>query len=454
LVHRIYRLLTIKSEIKFLVLAASMTGAWTLYGQCLSLFTFYRTSSSQDDYSRSLSVEWPYLAYGLSLVFLYTTVFVLFSCTKAARRIEKELYVSMKHVADSPGMRHSCAAAADSLNIFFALFFSFLISSGSYGLRGAGTAIDGRLAWWSPIAIIGMSSITLAAPFSFTSSSAKTRSKILSFATIVVTGYISFLSGRRTLLYFVLGVLFSKYILWPRLLREKIRFKPTSLVIILGTVVVMAQLADIFQYLRAIEVVNIRPENIFDIVSDYYSSSDILENNKDKISDNLLSRSLLQINFSGVLSQLSIFHVAFDFRDLSSSFTFSVPSFLISKTDRFSTSDVIGEIMRFSTDYMVSPPLSAFVSFGLIGFLIYPFIQVLFLLLLFVAVSFLLHRSCSPYLLLIAGGYIVQLATRGFPDSTTNTFFRPLIEIVIISIPFVLIDLTFKQRNIRKLPDH
>jgi hypothetical protein len=442
--HRVFRLLLIQGELRILLLAANMTGAWTLYGQCLSLLTFYKTSHGQDDYSKALSVEWPYLSYGLSLVFLYTATFILFSCINTIRRAEIMLYKSILDLVNTPRMLYLCSIAANNLNLLFIMFFSFLILSGGYGLRGAGTAIDGRLSWWAPIATIGLNSVTITAPFSLNYNSRINRF-IIPVLALAVAGYVAFLSGRRILLYFVIGTLFSNLILCPHIFRERIRFKTSTLFILLFSIFALDQLTEIFQYLRSVNLVTISPENILEVVSDYYSSSDILEINNEKISENLLTRSLLHINFHGVLNKLTILHIDADFRDLISSLTFSLPHFLATKTDRFTTSDAIGEIMGFSTDYMISPPLSAFVSFGLAGFVIYPLIQIFFLLLLLLIISFSIHKLRSPYLFFITVGYIVQLATSGFPDSTTHYFFRPVIEVFFITIPFFMASLFIKK---------
>jgi hypothetical protein len=120
------------------------------------------------------------------------------------------------------------------------------------------------------------------------------------------------------------------------------------------------------------------------------------------------------------------------FSDLHQSFLLSLPSFVFPfKSQLIPSKQFLAQSLGYDVDFISSPQTLAYNSFGIAGFLIYPFMQVAAYLSLFLVFNKLIKRiKYFPIVVaLVFWGWLVNLVIIGFAEVTTTAIIRPLVTI-------------------------
>lgn len=445
----LYRaLLSVKSRgvFRFLLYFAHATALWTLFGQIQSFYSYYKLVNFNFQLTYSIqylefTLQWNYLSIALSIILLYTGFLSLLATLKLVTAWEDKLKVLFTSIFTRQAK--ALVHVSTGLNIGFSSLLLFLVLTGALGFRGANLDVaEGyTISWWLPLLGFAVQTIPLTGLISFFIKPTSNFHKFINYLSILIAFYVVFTIGRRSLIFFVVSLIYCFILFVPSIanLRRYNTVKNIVLALVLFTIV--SQLTTAFQYMRSVGLVEVNPSVILDTLRQLYSNPDLLQSIADRTQENLVARPLVHTSFASILQQGSqADYILYD--DLVGSFLYSFPSVLVPfKTDLVITKSFITEALGSSTDHAVNLPLYSYLSFGLLGTLIYPSVQVLIYLLMLWSCKKTVLQTGSLGLLLLYGGYFIKMSTQGLPEGQSVDLFRPVLEIFAISLLFIVVSL-------------
>jgi hypothetical protein len=405
--------------------------AWTVFGQLLSFRAFY----SLNGFDLSLpylpigeSLDlWQYLCKSLSLTFLYSSLFILFSSTSFVR--EQEVRFTNSLVQLLTLKQRTLPRLSFVIGILCSSLLIFLVLKGVLGWRGNmnDRDIGYGLSWWVPFMELSLQLLPPISALPFSLDRTKIFYRIAATVFFTVGAYVAFAIGRRSIVYYLFAVIYS-YIFYYRLVNGWLPKLSLARIIVLSLVFyILPKLLLFSQFLR---VLNFSTIDLWSISSSYEAF--IEDNAQIEMALagqelNYLSRPLLHSSLALVL-KLKSFEFSY-FSDLVDSFLMSLPSFIFPyKVGLLSSKTVVGNVLGISSDWISTPPTIAFVSFGLPGFIIYPFFQVYsFSLFIFFTYRLgLVSASVKPSIIIFSSFMIGNLV-QGFTEGNSVNLIRPFV---------------------------
>ena len=107
-----------------------------------------------------------------------------------------------------------------------------------------------------------------------------------------------------------------------------------------------------------------------------------------------------------------------------------------SKAGLYGSKELLVEATGIDIDWISSPPTMSYLSFGIIGFLLYPLFYVVIFYLYSTLVLSLLKIRFSSIVLIIFFAFLLSNVTQGMPEGTTISYLRSFViqSIIIFSV--------------------
>ena len=195
------------------------------------------------------------------------------------------------------------------------------------------------------------------------------------------------------------------------------------------------QLLVFFQYIRTLNIVDLSLINLYSLYLQFIQDSQLLDQIGNSQTLNLVTRPLLH---SVLAFLVRIDNLTFTgFQDLHDSFLQALPSFVVgSKAGLYGSKGLLVEATGIDIDWISSPPTMSYLSFGIIGFLLYPLFYVVIFYLYSTLVLSLLKIRFSPIVLIIFFAFLLSNVTQGMPEGTTISYLRSFVmqSIILFSV--------------------
>lgn len=443
-IARLFVLHARTNNLRYFYIMAYASVAWTVFGQLLSFSTFY----SLNGFDLSLpylpiglpigeSLDlWQYLCKSLSLTFLYSSLFIFFSSTSFVREQEERITNSLIQLLtlNQRTLPRFCFA----IGILCSSLLIFLVLKGVLGWRGAmnDRDIGYGLSWWVPFMELSMQLLPPISALPFSLSRTKALYRIAATVFFAIGAYVSFAIGRRSIVYYLFATIYS-YIFYYRFANGRLPKLSLAKIIFLSLVIyILPKLLLFSQFLRTLNFSAIDLLSIFSSYETFIEDDTQIEMTLANQDLNYLSRPLLHSSLALIL-KLKSFEFSY-FTDLVDSFLMSLPSFIFPyKLDLLSSKTIVGNALGISLDWTSTPPTIAFVSFGLLGFIIYPLVQVS-IFSLFVYSTYKLgffSPSIKPNIIILSS-FMISNLVQGFTEGNSVNLVRPFI--VIFAVLFLL----------------
>jgi len=450
----LYRaILSVKTRgvFRFLLYFAHVTAAWTLLGQLQSFYSFYEIADFNFRLPYSMQygeyiLEWNYLGVALSIILLYTGFLSLLATLSLVTAWEDKLKIlfSSIFIRQTKALSHESAG----LNICFSLLYVFLVFTGALGFQRTNldVAAGYTISWWSPVVALAEQTIPLTGLLPLLIKPASNFHKVTSSLTIMIAFYVNFVTGRRALVYFIVSLIYCFIFFIPSIANLKRHISVRTIVLVFALFTIVSQLTTAFQYIRTVGLVEVNPSLILDALRQFYSDPILFETIIDSSQKNLVERTLVHLSLAAILKYGSQADLLF-LDDLVGSFLYSFPSVIVPfKNDLVITKAFVSQALDYGTDHFVNLPLYAYLSFGLLGMLVYPAVQLVIYLLMLWSCKKAVVQTGSLWLLFLYGGFFVNMSTKGLPEGQSVELFRPVLEFLAISLVFIFASL-FRTRR-------
>ncbi|WP_413747072.1 hypothetical protein [Synechococcus sp. MIT S9507] len=425
--------------IKYFSLIAYTTFSWTLIGQILSFFAFCQINGFNQLLNYQLGgkvVEWTFLSLSMAYVCAFCGFFSLFSLLPFVDKCEKEITSFMLRSISFNSRRLQKQFAR--ISYLCGAFLFFLISTGLLGFKG--TQVDaayssGSQALWYPLVRLSLAILAVLPVFIFKLIEKKWFKHLFLIISFLIGIYVSFTIGRRAFIYQLI-LCFYSYIWVCLAVDNKLpSIKPRVLLMSGLGIYFIPKLLTFFQYIRTLKLTDLSLSNLYSLYLQFNQNKELLAQIENSQALNYVTRPLLH----SVLARLTkIDNLNFTgFVDLHHSFQYSLPTFLVgSKSALYGSKAQLVNAIGIDADWISSPPTMSYLSFGILGLLVYPLLYVGIYYLYSTSVLSILKAKFSSLILIIFFTFWLDNVVQGMPEGTTISYLRAFFiqALIIVSI--------------------
>ena len=416
--------------IKYFTLIPYTTFSWVLIGQTLSFFAYGQSNGFDQLLNYELgvgsggSLDWIYLPLSMAYISLFCAFFSIFSAVPFVDVCEKKITLILLNSISLKS--HKLLSQYTWISYVCGVFLLFLVSAGLLGFKGtqvSATDPSSSQALWFPLVRISLSILAVIPVFIFKLERKQSFSHLFLIFALLVGIYVSFIIGRRVFIYQLILSLYS-YVWISLAVDNKLpSFKPKVLAISALALYITPQLMTFFQYIRTLKLTDLSLSSLYSRYLEFSQNLELLERVQDSQVSNYITRPLLH----SVLAQLTqIDDLIFTgFTDIHDSFLQSLPTLFVgSKTALYGSKSLLVEATGINIDWISSPPTMSYLSFGILGFLLYPLLYVTIYYLYSTLVLSILKLRYSTLILAIFFTFWLDTVIQGMPEGSTISYFR------------------------------
>ena len=194
--------------IKYFTLIPYTTFSWVLIGQTLSFFAYGQSNGFDQLLNYELgvgsggSLDWIYLPLSMAYISLFCAFFSIFSAVPFVDVCEKKITLIMLNSISLKS--HKLLSQYTWISYVCGVFLLFLVSAGLLGFRGtqvSATDPSSSQALWFPLVRISLSILAVIPVFIFKLERKQSFSHLFLIFAFLVGIYVSFITGRRALIY-------------------------------------------------------------------------------------------------------------------------------------------------------------------------------------------------------------------------------------------------------------